>query len=200
MLGQFAFPLFLTGDKSLPPKLEPSDSIPPLIHSEADPEPPTLKPIDVAPDCEDKSSLFDGELPDLLSSAPCLNGHSHSDSLQSSLLDVDMSVVATSTVAEPTGAVNRRTAVLFRKSKVTSPHKAPKSGDMVSEEADVNEGEGEEEEDEAKSILSMVIPKLENLLHNRKRKHSGSRHNEEERVGEELEEKSETPVKRLDRG
>lgn len=178
------------GDKSLPPKLEPPDSIPPLINSEADPGPPTLKPIDMAPDCEDKPSLFDGELPDLLSSAQCLNGHSHADGLQSSLLDVDMSVVATSTVAEPTGAVNRRTAVLFRKSKVTSPQKPPKSGAVVSEEADVNEGEAEEEEDQAQSILSMVIPKLENLLHNRKRKHSGSRHDEEERVGGEHEEEN----------
>ncbi|KAJ4924592.1 hypothetical protein JOQ06_003545 [Pogonophryne albipinna] len=116
------------GDKSLPPKLEPSDSIPHHIQSDSDPGPPTLKPIDSAPDREEKPHSkrlkFDRELPDLLCSAPRLNGHSHSQ-LHSSLLDGDVSVVATSTVAEPTGTVNRRTAVLFRKSKTTSPRKCP---------------------------------------------------------------------------
>lgn len=183
------------GDKSLPPKLEPLDSIPPLIHSEADPEPPTLKPIDVASDCEDKSdsrsSLFDGEIPDLLSSAHCFNGHSCESSL-------DMSVMATSTFVEPMGAVNRRTAILFRKSKVTSPHKLSKSGEVVPDKADMNEGEGEEEEDEegSNSILSVVIPRLENLLHRKRKRLPG----EEGRGAGELEDESKSSVKRLDTG
>lgn len=187
------------GDKSLPPKLEPSDSIPPLIHSEADPEPPTLKPIDVASDCENKGyshcSLFDGDIPDLLFSTECLNGHSHESSL-------DMSVVATSTVAESMSTVNRRTAILFRKSKVSSPQKHTQSGEVVPYKADINEGEGEEEEDDdegSNSILSVVIPRLENLLH-RKRKHSTEdRPGDEGRGGEELEDERKS-VKRLDTG
>ncbi|XP_076577976.1 bromodomain-containing protein 1 isoform X2 [Chaetodon auriga] len=195
------------GDKSLPPKLELSDSIPPLIHSDTDPGPPTLKPIDAAPDCEDKAHSkcvkFDGEIPDLLSSTPRLNGYSH-DSLQNSLLDGDVSVVATSTLAEPTGTVNRRTAVLFRKSKAASPHKPPRGGDEVAERVDGREKGGEEEEDEdgaqlgSKSFLSVVIPRLETLLHSKKRKHSGSRDSEEE--GGEHEEEGESPVKRRDTG
>ncbi|KAG7240665.1 hypothetical protein INR49_026553 [Caranx melampygus] len=197
-------------DKSLPPKLEPSDSIPPLIHSDTDPEPPTLKPIDAAPDCDDKTHSkrvkFDRDIPDLLSSAPRLNGHSR-DSLQNSLLDGDVSVVATSTLAEPTGTVSRRTAVLFRKSKASSPHKPPKSGDEGADGVDRKEGEeGEEDEDDAqlgsKSFLSVVIPRLETLLHGKKRKHSGSRDSEEEGGGEreQEEEEGESPVKRLDTG
>ncbi|XP_038595013.1 bromodomain-containing protein 1 isoform X2 [Micropterus salmoides] len=202
------------GDKSLPPKLELSDSIPPLIHSDADPGPPTLKPIDDAPDCQDethsKRVKFDGEIPDLLSSMPRLNGYSH-DSLQSSLLDGDVSVVATSTLAEPTGMVNRRTAVLFRKSKTASSYKPPRVGDQGADE--VKEGEGEEEEGEeegeededgaqlgSKSFLSVVIPRLETLLHSKKRKHSGSRDSEEEGGEGEHEEEGEAPVKRLDTG
>ncbi|XP_041636670.1 bromodomain-containing protein 1 isoform X2 [Cheilinus undulatus] len=193
-------------DKSLPPKLELSDSIPPLIHSDMDPEPPTLKPIDAVSDCDDKthskSAKFDEELPDLLSSYTRLNGFSH-DSLQDSLLDGDMSVVATSTLAEPAGTVNRRTAVLFRKSKTTSPLKPARAEDNGADEVDGKEGKEEEEEDEdgaqlgSKSFLSVVIPRLETLLHSKKRKHSDS---EEERGGGEHEEEGESPVKRLDTG
>ncbi|CAI5635748.1 unnamed protein product [Oreochromis niloticus] len=195
------------GDKSLPPKLEPSDTIPPLIHSDTDPEPPTLKPIDAAPDCEDKvhgkRAKLDGEIPDLLSSPACLNGHAH-NSLQDPLLEGDVSVVATSTLAEPTGAVNRRTAVLFRKSKAASPQKLPRSGDEESDRTDGKEGEEEQDEDDSqlgsKSFLSVVIPRLETLLHGKKRKHSGSRDAEEEGGEEEREESGESPVKRLDTG
>ncbi|KAM7366998.1 hypothetical protein PAMP_014928 [Pampus punctatissimus] len=196
------------GDKSLPPKLEHSDSIPPLIHSDTDPEPPTLKPIDAVPDCEDKTRSkgvkFDREIPDLLSSTTRLNGHSH-DSLQNSLLDGDVSVVATSTLAEPTGTVNRRTSVLFRKSKAASPHKPPRSGDVDTDRADREEGEGEEEDEDgaqlgSKSFLSVVIPRLETLLHGKKRKHSGGRDGKEEEGDGEHEEEGESPVKRLDTG
>lgn len=204
---QFVSVLFFSpiGDKSLPPKLEPSDSIPPLIHSDTDPEPPTLKPIDATPECDEKTHSkrvkFDGEIPDLLSSVPRLNGYSH-DSLQNSLLDGDVSVVATSTLAEPTGTVNRRTAVLFRKSKTASPHKPLKVGDEGSEGIEIKEADEEEDEDGAqlgsKSFLSVVIPRLETLLHSKKRKHSGGRDSEED--GGEHEEEGESPVKRLDTG
>ncbi|XP_026183107.1 bromodomain-containing protein 1 isoform X2 [Mastacembelus armatus] len=195
------------GDKSLPPKLEPSDSIPPLIHSDTDPEPPTLKPINEVPDCEDKTHSkrvkFDEEIPELLASTPRLNGHSH-DGLQSSLLDRDVNMVATSTLAEPTCPVSRRTAVLFRKSKAASPLKPPKNGDKGSDGIDSKESKDEENEDEAqlgsKSFLSVVIPRLETLLHSRKRKHSGSRDSEEEGVEGEHEEEGESRVKRIDTG
>uniref|UniRef100_A0A3P8T7S2 Bromodomain containing 1 n=1 Tax=Amphiprion percula TaxID=161767 RepID=A0A3P8T7S2_AMPPE len=62
-----------------------------------------------------------------------------------------------------------------------------------------------EEEDEdgaqlgSKSFLSVVIPRLETLLHSKKRKHSGSRDSEEDGDGEH-EEEGESPVKRLDTG
>ncbi|XP_047431543.1 bromodomain-containing protein 1-like isoform X2 [Mugil cephalus] len=208
------------GDKSLPPKLEPSDAMPPLIRSDADSEPPTLKPIDAAPDREDKTRgkrvKLDGDIPDLLSSAPRLNGHSRGG-LQSALLDGDVSVVATSTLAEPTGgAVGRRTDVLFRKSKAAGQHKPPRSGDGVAnatgrkeggeEQEEEEEEEGEEEvEDEdsqlgSKSFLSVVIPRLETLLHGKKRKRSGSRESEGEGGDREPEEEGESPVKRLDTG
>ncbi|XP_034019012.1 bromodomain-containing protein 1 [Thalassophryne amazonica] len=193
------------GDKSLPPKLEPSNSIPPLNYSDADPEPPTLKPIDAAPDCEDKTggilAKLDGEMPDLLVSTPRLNGYAH-DTFQSSLLDGDVSVVATSTLAEPTGTVSRRTAVLFRKSKsTTSPQKLPRADD---EEADATHQHAGEEEDEEgngqmapKSILSVVIPRLETLLQGQKRKR-GRDGEEEGRDGER--ERSVQSVKRRQTG
>ncbi|XP_058481603.1 bromodomain-containing protein 1 isoform X1 [Solea solea] len=200
------------GDKCLPPKLEPSDSIPPLIHSDTDHGPPTLKPIDAMPDCDynthSKRGKFDGEIPDLLSSAPRLNGYSH-NSLQNSLLDGDVSVVATSTLAEPTGTVSRRTAVLFRKSKTASPLKPQRSVEEGTDSLVIREGEGEEDEDGAqlgsKSFLSVVIPRLETLLHGKKRKRSGSRDSEEEDEEEggregEHEEEGESPVKRLNTG
>ncbi|XP_019964660.1 bromodomain-containing protein 1 isoform X1 [Paralichthys olivaceus] len=197
-------------DKCLPPKLEPSDSIPPHIHSDTDPEPPTLKPIDDGPDCDDKTHSkrvkFDAEIPDLLSSTPRLNGHSH-DGLQNSLLDGDVSVVATSTLAEPTGTVSRRTAVLFRKSKAASPHKPQRSRDDGGDGVDRKEGKEEEEDEDgaqlgSQSFLSVVIPRLETLLHGKKRKRTGSGDSEEgEGGGEgEHEEEGESPMKRLDTG
>lgn len=184
-----------TGDKSLPPKLELSDSIPLLIHSEADPEPPTLKPIDAAPDCDDKapgeSPTSDCERPELLSLVPpCLNGYARDP-----LLEGDVSVVATSTLAET--AVGRRTAVLFRKSKtVTAMLQKP---DVVDGEDGEQEGEDETGGLGSKSFLSVVIPRLETLLHKRKRKHSGCRESEEEGAEHE-EEEGESPVKQLNTG
>ncbi|XP_061617487.1 bromodomain-containing protein 1 isoform X2 [Phyllopteryx taeniolatus] len=187
-------------DKSLPPKLEPSDAIPPLIHSDTDPEPPTLKPIDVTPDFDKKThakaAKFDGDRPNTPSSPPHLNGHFHSN-FQNSLFDGDVSVVATSTLAEPAGTVSRRTAVLFRKSQATGPHKLARAGDDNGPDQ-AERKESEEEVDGgntqlgSKSFLSVVIPRLETLLHSKKRKHLDSH--------EEVTEDDESPVKRLDMG
>uniref|UniRef100_A0A8C5HZ32 Bromodomain containing 1 n=1 Tax=Gouania willdenowi TaxID=441366 RepID=A0A8C5HZ32_GOUWI len=178
-------------DKSLPPTLELSNGMPPLIHSDANSEPPTLKPIDAVPERDyephAKQLRLDVEIPELLPSAPRLNGHSY-EGLQTSLLEGDVSVVAMSTFAEPSGPVSRRTAVLFSKSKAATPSKLEKRRD---EDA---EGISQEEEDDgaqlgSKSFLSVVIPRLETLLHSKKRKHSGSRDSEEEEEeGEEEEE------------
>lgn len=79
--------------------------------------------------------------------------------------NADVSVVATSTVAERSAPVNRRTSVLFRKSKNSSPQKA--TG-------------GDEAQIGTKTILSVVIPRLETLLHTRKRTRSASRGSERE--------------------
>lgn len=67
------------------------------------------------------------------------------------------------------------------------------------------EGNKEENEDGtqlgSKSFLSVVIPRLETLLHSKKRKRSGSRDSEEEEGAErEHEEEGESPVKRMDTG
>ncbi|XP_077357631.1 bromodomain-containing protein 1 isoform X2 [Festucalex cinctus] len=188
-------------DKSLPPKLEPSDAIPPLIHSEMDPEPPTLKPIDATPDSDDKAhtkgTMLDRDLTNPRSSPPHLNGHSHNN-LQASLFDGDVSVVATSTLAEPGGTVSRRTAVLFRKSKAASPLKSTRGRDDGGADEDERK-ESDEDVDggnaqlASKSLLSVVIPRLETLLHSKKRK----KHLD---VQEEHQEEGKSPVKRLDMG
>ncbi|KAM9705744.1 LOW QUALITY PROTEIN: bromodomain-containing protein 1 [Menidia menidia] len=168
------------GDKSLPPKLEPSDAMPPLIHSDSDPGPPTLRPV------EDRAPPrfgADGEMPDLISSAPRLNGHAH------------VSVVAT-------GTVSRRTAVLFRKGKAArgEGEESDRTGGKEEEEGGEEEEEEEEEEEDgaqlgSKSFLSVVIPRLETLLHSKKRKH-GEEDGEDGENGEE----GEAPLKRLDTG
>ncbi|KAM4712277.1 bromodomain-containing protein 1 isoform 2-T4 [Anableps anableps] len=193
------------GDKSLPPKLEPPDAIPPLLRSDADSEPPTLKPIDEAPDCMEqthsKRLKLDADAAELLSSAPRLNGHS----LQSTLLDGDVSVLATPTLEEPTGAVNHRTAVVFRKSKTAGAHRPPESEDKESDGADGQLGEQEGENKDgsqlgSKSFLSVVIPRLETLLHSKKRKHSDNRGKEVEEGEAEHKEEGASPGKRLDTG
>lgn len=105
-----------------------------------------------------------------------------------------MSVVATSTLAETT--VGRRSAVLFRKSKTAGVQKHEEAAYDVDKE---QEGEDDAEGLGSKSFLSVVIPRLETLLHKRKRKHSGSRENEEEGT-EQDEEEGELPVKQLNTG
>ncbi|XP_067248480.1 bromodomain-containing protein 1 isoform X2 [Chanodichthys erythropterus] len=154
------------GDKSVPPKLEPSVSLLPLINTGSHSEPPTLKPIEPCPN--KRQHQRDGI------SQP-LNGLSH---LQ--IEDSDVSVVATSTLAEPSSPVNRRTSVLFRKSKSTSPHKPMNDGETPKGSSQLG----------TKTFLSVVIPRLETLLHTRKRPRSASGDSS----------KDESPIKRLDTG
>ncbi|XP_061770473.1 bromodomain-containing protein 1-like isoform X4 [Nerophis ophidion] len=173
-------------DKSLPPKLEPSDAIPPLIHSDTDPGPPTLKPIDAAPERDDG---YNWEIPDLprSSSPPHLNGHSHNshshNGVQNALFDGDVSVVATSTLAEPTGTVSQETAVVFRKAK------GEEGAEKKESEEEVRNGTTQLG---TKSFLSVVIPRLETLLHTKKRKQRDSEGEDEE--------EGKSSVKRLDMG
>ncbi|XP_027007423.1 bromodomain-containing protein 1 isoform X1 [Tachysurus fulvidraco] len=143
------------GDKSAPPKLEPSDSHPPVIQSDGPLEPPTLNPVELT---SEQQWLGKPEHTDTL------NGLSRGRLLMD---NADVSVVATSTVAERSAPVNRRTSVLFRKSKSTSPQKA---------------AGGDEAQIGAKTILSVVIPRLETLLHTRKRTRSASRGSEGEEM------------------
>lgn len=146
-------PLSFSGDKSAPPKLEPSDSQPPVVQSDGPLDPPTLNPVEFT---SEQQRLGKPEHTEML------NGLSRDRFLMD---NADVSVVATSTVAERSAPVNRRTSVLFRKSKSTSPQKAT---------------EGDEAQIGAKTILSVVIPRLETLLHTRKRTRSASRGSEGE--------------------
>ncbi|KAL0962778.1 hypothetical protein UPYG_G00345270 [Umbra pygmaea] len=184
------------GDQSLPPKLEPSDSLPPLLNSEDNSEPPTLKPMHPTPapsptpnDNPDSMTAqgvqVEQEQPSSASPSPpntlCNGFPSSQDALPPP--EGCESAVATSTPVQPPEAVNRRTAVLFKKCKNSSPTKKQ----VVTAEGETQTGgplPG------SKTFLSVVIPRLETLLHPRtsKRTHSAS-------GGEE-----ESPVKRIDTG
>ncbi|KAI1882074.1 hypothetical protein AGOR_G00246940 [Albula goreensis] len=144
------------GDKSLPPKLEPSDTLPPPVNAESDSEPPTLKPIDHQPSPENKCHKrvkFDGEKSATSGPKETVNGHA-SDSPS----DSDAGV----SVSEPSTPVSRRTSVLFRKSK--SPQKPTSPGDSPPPCPQLG----------TKTFLSVVIPRLETLLQPRKRSRSAS--------------------------
>ncbi len=156
----------MAGDKSVPPKLEPSVSVLPFINVGCHSEPPKLKTIEPSPDKNRQNQ--DGI-------TQSLNGHSH---LQ--LEDSDVSVLATSTLAEPSSPVNRRTSVLFRKSKGTSPHKPMRGGETPKGSSRLG----------TKTFLSVVIPRLETLLHSRKRPRSTSRDSVEDK----------SPIKCMDTG
>lgn len=153
--------------------------MPLLTNSESNSEPPTLKPIDSSPDKCPKRVKFDRDKGSTSVPKETLNGHSQDHLL---LSDSDVSVVATSTLAEPSAPVSRRTAVLFRKSKSMSPQKSGR-GDVEAPAACPQLG--------TKTFLSVVIPRLETLLQPRKRAHSPSGDSEGE---------DESPVKRLDTG
>ncbi|XP_018585679.1 bromodomain-containing protein 1-like isoform X2 [Scleropages formosus] len=166
------------GDKSLPPKLEPSDLLPPAVNSDGSSEPPTLKPIEPGPDSKcPKRPKFDSEKHSTPVSSEMLNGHSS----ELPLTNGDSSMVTTPTLAEPVGNVNRRTSVLFRKSKSMSPQKPVKAGDAEAGCPQLG----------TKTILSVVLPRLETLLQPRKRSRSASGDTEDEEP---------SPVKRFDAG
>ncbi|XP_062848751.1 bromodomain-containing protein 1b [Trichomycterus rosablanca] len=142
-------------DQMLPPKLEPSISIPPVTNSENTSEPPALKPVDLDPEKSPRKMLSTSLL-NRLSPEP--------QTAQNSI------VVATSVLTEPAGTNNRRTTMLFRRSKSVSPQKPLKAG-----EASLNCPQLG-----TKTFLSVVIPRLETLLQHRKRAHSGESENEDE--------------------
>ncbi|XP_026874181.2 bromodomain-containing protein 1b isoform X3 [Electrophorus electricus] len=158
-------------DKSLPPKLEPSVSVPLITNSDSLSEPPALKPIELSPEKCPKKITFDSKM----LSTSLLNGLS--PDTQTSENNV---VVATSTLSDPAGTVNRRTAVLFRKSKSVSPQKQAKTGQTSTDCPQLG----------TKTFLSVVIPRLETLLQHRKRSHSGDSQGGDEGC----------PVKRFDPG
>ncbi len=145
--------------------------MPLLKNSDSPCEPPTLKPIEPSPEKCPKKVKFDGET----LSTSLLNG------LSSDVMPSENNVmVATSTLTEPVNMVNRRTAVLFRKSK--SPQKPSNKSESSINCPQLG----------TKTFLSVVIPRLETLLQHRKRTRSAS--------GDSQGDEDECPIKRLDTG
>lgn len=160
-----------------PPKLEPLPSPPQAESSTSESEPPALKPVKAGAetptdgDTKTPTSLSQ-DAPNGLLPGPLLT-------------DTDLGVVATSVLAEASAAAatgNRRTNVLFRKSKSASPQKTPKMVETSPASSPLG----------TKTFLSVVIPRLETLLLPRKRTRSSSADGEEE--------DEETPIKRLGTG
>uniref|UniRef100_A0A8D2B1A4 Bromodomain containing 1 n=1 Tax=Sciurus vulgaris TaxID=55149 RepID=A0A8D2B1A4_SCIVU len=167
------------GDKS-PPKLEPSDALPLPSNSETNSEPPTLKPVELNPE---QSKLFKRVTFDNASHSTCtqsalVSGHPPEPTLASS---GDVPAAAASAVAEPSSDVNRRTSVLFCKSKSVSPPKSAKNTETQPTSPQLG----------TKTFLSVVLPRLETLLQPRKRSRSTCGDSEVE---------EESPGKRLDTG
>ncbi|KAM9312847.1 bromodomain-containing protein 1 [Gastrophryne carolinensis] len=164
------------GDKS-PPKLEPSDALPLPSNSETNSEPPTLKPIELNPEQSKlyKRVTFDNELRSAAVQDELLNGHSSEHLLK----DSNLSDSTDSEVAESSTDVNRRTSILFRKSKSVSPPKPAKN----------NETQPTSPQLGTKTFLSVVLPRLETLLQPRKRSRSSCGESELD---------DESPVKRLE--
>ncbi|KAM9072416.1 bromodomain-containing protein 1 isoform 4-T6 [Megaptera novaeangliae] len=102
------------GDKS-PPKLEPSDALPLPSNSETNSEPPTLKPVELNPEQSKlfKRVTFGNESHSTCTQSALVIGHPPEPTLASS----GDAPAAASAVAEPSSDVNRRTSVLFCKSK-----------------------------------------------------------------------------------
>lgn len=146
---------------SSPPTFELLTSLSQLDTTPGDSETPPLKALklsaDHAPTDDDTSTSVPAGTP---------NGHIPSPLL----LNGDLHT-------EASGACNRRTNALFRKSKSASPQKPPKT----QETSPLG----------AKTFLSVVIPRLETLLLPKKRRRSSSADGEEE---------EESPIKRLGTG
>ncbi|XP_019524135.1 PREDICTED: bromodomain-containing protein 1 isoform X2 [Hipposideros armiger] len=166
------------GDKS-PPKLEPSDALPLPSNSEPNSEPPTLRPVELNPE---QSKLF---------KRVTFGNESHSARAQSALVighpaqptrtRTGDAPAAASAGAEPSSDVNRRTSVLFCKSKSVSPPKSAKNTETQPTSPQLG----------TKTFLSVVLPRLETLLQPRKRSRSTCGDSEVEEG---------SPGKRLDTG
>uniref|UniRef100_A0A6I8QNU2 Bromodomain containing 1 n=1 Tax=Xenopus tropicalis TaxID=8364 RepID=A0A6I8QNU2_XENTR len=166
------------GDKS-PPKLEPSDALPLPSNSETNSEPPTLKPIELNPEQSKlyKRVTFDNELHSTTIQNEMINGHTPENLLK----DSNLNESSDSEVAESSTDVNRRTSILFRKSKSVSPQKPSKNTETQPTSPQLG----------TKTFLSVVLPRLETLLQPRKRSRSTCGDSEVD---------GESPVKRLDTG
>ncbi|XP_078535746.1 bromodomain-containing protein 1 isoform X1 [Lissotriton helveticus] len=147
------------GDKS-PPKLEPSDALPLPSNSESNSEPPTLKPIELNPEqCKlYKRVTFDNKLNSTSARKEMVNGHASEHFLKTS--DLDDSTV--SEAIESSSEINRRSSILFRKSKTVCPQTSAKN--FETQPTTPQPG--------TKTILSVVLPRLETLLRPRKRSKS----------------------------
>ncbi|XP_005938384.1 bromodomain-containing protein 1 isoform X2 [Haplochromis burtoni] len=149
-------------DKSLPPPPLETLTLPSqILPMDLDPTPVKLtKPLDQTPtefeDVTNTSTSVPSDTP---------NGHIPESLLPKSDLYVER--------------YNRRTNVLFRKSKSASPQKPPRTQEVSS---------GSPPPLGAKTFLSVVIPRLETLLLPKKRKRSSSADGEDD---------EESPIKRL---
>ncbi|XP_073070168.1 bromodomain-containing protein 1 isoform X2 [Manis javanica] len=166
------------GDKS-PPKLEPSDALPLPSNSETNSEPPTLKPVELNPEQSKlfKRVTFGNESHSTCTQSALVIGHPPEPTLASS----GDAPAAASAVAEPSSDVNRRTSVLFCKSKSVSPPKSAKNTETQPTSPQLG----------TKTFLSVVLPRLETLLQPRKRSRSTCGDSEVEEG---------SPGKRLDTG
>ncbi|XP_023397785.2 bromodomain-containing protein 1 isoform X5 [Loxodonta africana] len=165
------------GDKS-PPKLEPSDALPLPSNSETNSEPPTLKPVELNPEQSKlfKRVTFGNESHSTCTQSALAHGHPAAPSPASG-----GAVPAAPALAEPSSDVNRRTSVLFCKSKSVSPPKSAKNTETQPTSPQLG----------TKTFLSVVLPRLETLLQPRKRSRSTCGDSEAE---------EESPGKRLDTG
>ncbi|XP_016067192.1 PREDICTED: bromodomain-containing protein 1 isoform X1 [Miniopterus natalensis] len=166
------------GDKS-PPKLEPSDALPLPSNSETNSEPPTLKPVELNPEQSKlfKRVTFDNESHSTCTQSALVTGHPAEPTLACS----GDEPAAASAGAEPASDVNRRTSVLFCKSKSVSPPKSAKNTETQPTSPQLG----------TKTFLSVVLPRLETLLQPRKRSRSTCGDSEVEEG---------SPGKRLDTG
>uniref|UniRef100_A0A673BAI6 Bromodomain-containing protein 1-like n=1 Tax=Sphaeramia orbicularis TaxID=375764 RepID=A0A673BAI6_9TELE len=154
----------------LSPALETLPSSPQLHSSSSVSDPPALKPI--TPTVDESPMELDGGI-DTSTSLPhdAPNGHLPDQLLPNADLHT-----------EPSDAGNRRTNILFRKSKSASPQKPPKVAEAPA---------GSPPPLGAKTFLSVVIPRLETLLLPKKRTRRSSADSEDN---------DETPIKRLGTG
>ncbi|XP_032895661.1 bromodomain-containing protein 1 isoform X4 [Amblyraja radiata] len=144
---------------SVPPTLEPSDTLPLLPTSDTPSEPPILKPIEPSTDQSrlNKRVKFDGdEASNTSLQNVTMNGHTPED-----LINGDVSSSKSITVdLPPDGEIH--SSALFRK---------PKSMNSQNQ-AKISETQPHQGQLGSKTFLSVVIPRLETLLQPRKRSRS----------------------------